>query len=309
MLTYNHYRIAVAGLFTGFAVFLIIIAGIYRNEVNNSAMIILKLFIFIVIYNGLSVLINKFPDTILKVIAETSLILAAIGFIYKAISPLQLVFTNQWQDGVIIKKELFFFGQEINMVVQSIYHPLLSEIMMFAYVAYIPLLPIVGYLCYRSAGMNGMYDYFFILVSSYLVCYGVFVVFPIASPIFYQPEYYAYNFKAGLFTRLAELLHINQHYPGGAFPSPHCTATMVMMLLLHRYNKTIYNLTLPTMLLIFISTVYGGFHYFADSIAGILVALFVWRYAPSLLWNIRKGLSMRSEHMEGTMKSVNRETF
>lgn len=309
MPTHKQLRIAVAFLFTVFSLFLISLAVISRGEVNESTTIILKLSIFILVYNGSLLTVNWFPDTLTKVSTETFLVLTAIGFIYKGISPLQLVLIDRWQDATIIQAEIFLIGDELNKMIQGLYNPLLTEIMMFAYVAYIPLLPLVGYLCYRSAGMKGIYDYFFILVFSYLVCYSVFLIFPIASPIFYQPEYYAYRFEAGLFTRLAELLHVNQHYPGGAFPSPHCTATMVMTLLLYRYNRSVYYLTLPTMLLIFISTVYGGFHYVADSIAGILVALIVWRYAPSLLLVFTKDIPVRSGRIEEKLESVNRETF
>jgi membrane-associated phospholipid phosphatase len=283
MITYTHYKTAVTLLLTGFTLLLIVLAGISRSEVNDWGTIMMRLFLFIIVYNGSLMVLRRFQVSTAKVIAEISLILAAIGFIYKETDPFQHIFVGQWQDASFIKIEYLLFGTEINRSIQSLYHPYLTEAMMFSYVVYIVLLPLVAYLCFRSGGMKGMYEYLFLLVASYILCYGIFLIYPIASPVFYQPEYYAFSFKGGFFTRCAELLHVNQHYPGGAFPSPHCAAATVMMLMMYRYNRNLFYLTLPTILLIYISTVYGGFHYVFDSIAGIGVAVFCWKYAPFFL--------------------------
>jgi membrane-associated phospholipid phosphatase len=283
MYTHVHYKIGIAVLMNTFVFFLIVLAGIYRSELADSGSIIPKLSLFTVVYVGAVFVLRMFRESTFKVFVEISLILAAIGFLYKETDPFQLLFVDQWQDALLIKGEYFLFGSELNRSVQSLYHPYLTEAMMFSYLAYIVLLPLVAYLCYRSGGLKGMYDYLFLLVASYIVCYGTFLICPVASPVFYQPEYYAFSFKAGFFTRCAELLHVTQHYPGGAFPSPHCAATTVMMLMLFRYDRNVFYITLPTILLIFISTVYGGFHYAFDSIAGIIVAVVSWKYAPYLL--------------------------
>jgi membrane-associated phospholipid phosphatase len=62
---------------------------------------------------------------------------------------------------------------------------------------------------------------------------------------------------------------------GGCFPSPHCAAGFTILYYLHKNRLKIFYPILVIMVGMFVSTVYGRFHYLTDSITGILLSLFI----------------------------------
>jgi membrane-associated phospholipid phosphatase len=78
-----------------------------------------------------------------------------------------------------------------------------------------------------------------------------------------------------MFTSMARLVAVNVHLNGGAFPGAHCAASVVMVAALGRAHRRWGNAFLDLTFLIFISTVYGRFHYVTDTISGLAVAIIV----------------------------------
>jgi membrane-associated phospholipid phosphatase len=146
--------------------------------------------------------------------------------------------------------------------------------MMFAYVFYIPLLVITAIVVYKSASEKGLAEYLFVLSLSYIFCYIGFMLFPVASQIYFMPDKYSIPLEGGLFTYFSELLRSNLHFAGGSLPSPHCTAATIILWASYKYNKKIFFVILPSVILLYISTIYGRFHYLMDSITGILTGCF-----------------------------------
>jgi membrane-associated phospholipid phosphatase len=157
---------------------------------------------------------------------------------------------------------------------QNYVTPYLTEAMMFAYVFYIPLLVITAIVVYKSASEKGLAEYLFVLSLSYIFCYIGFILFPVASQIYFMPDKYSIPLEGGLFTYFSELLRSNLHFAGGSLPSPHCTAATIILWANYKYNKKIFFVILPSVILLYISTIYGRFHYLMDSITGILTGCF-----------------------------------
>ena len=272
--------------------------NILQNKDNTYSNINLLIIFLIIIYLGLAVLfktsINNFPETFfeliiilivslivigaisfikdrrLKSIAQTSFVLLFFAYFFELTSKFQLLLHNRWMDKNLIDLDQAIFGSELSLKLQNYVTPYLTEAMMFAYVFYLPLLIITAIVAYKSAGQKGLAEYLFVLSLSYIFCYVGFILFPVASQMYFMPDKYSVSLEGGLFTYFAEYIRHNLHFRGGSLPSPHCAAATVILWITYKYNRTIFFVILPSVILLYISTVYGRFHYLMDSAIGIL---------------------------------------
>ena len=272
--------------------------NILQNKDNTYSNINLLIIFLIIIYLGLAVLfktsINNFPETFfeliiilivslivieaisfikekrLKSIAQTSFVLLFFAYFFELTSKFQLLLHNRWMDKNLIDLDQAIFGSELSLKLQNYVTPYLTEAMMFAYVFYLPLLIITAIVAYKSAGQKGLAEYLLVLSLAYIFCYIGFILFPVASQMYFMPDKYSASLKGGLFTYFAEYIRHNLHFRGGSLPSPHCAAATVILWITYKYNRTIFFVILPSVILLYISTVYGRFHYLMDSAIGIL---------------------------------------
>jgi hypothetical protein len=235
------------------------------------------------LYCAASAGIRALPEGLTSIWALTATVTLLLSFLYHAIAAFQHVLIQGWMDGLLISLETSLTGTESTLFLQRFTSPVVTEWMMFAYVIYVPLLPVTALLCYRTGGPEGARDFLVNLALTNLVCFAGFLLFPVAGPLFFNPGQYTVSLSGGFFTWCSRLLHASAHYPGGSLPSPHCAATTVMLVMLFRYNRQMFFLLLPTLVSIYAATVYGRFHYASDSVAGIATALAVLKLSPALV--------------------------
>jgi membrane-associated phospholipid phosphatase len=258
----------------------------FSSSVNNWYFIALKILGAGIGIRLIYSLVNIVPVKIVKMIMITGLMLWLSGFFYQIAGELQDTIVSGWKDEQLLRLEYAIFGTETSLVLQRFVSPIVTEGMMFAYVVYVPLLPLIGYICYRKGGVNATRHYFFVLMLAYVGCNLGFILFPVASQMYHRPEFYTVPLDGGFFTWCTEWMRNNVHYPGGSFPSAHCAAATVMLGMSYRYARKVFFVILPTMILLYISTVYGRFHYIWDMIAGIMLGIAVIKYHPVILRSI-----------------------
>ena len=89
---------------------------------------------------------------------------------------------------------------------------------------------------------------------------------PLESPL---SDHFFYNLVHEIFSRGGAR--------GGAFPSTHVSGSVVLWLVAWKRQRRLAYLLTPIVLGAIVATVYGRFHYALDAIAGLAVALLVWR--------------------------------
>lgn len=207
--------------------------------------------------------------------AASSMIYSEMGHI------IHLVFPTSW-DSVINRMDIALFGELPSIWCETIARPWLTELMMFAYVIYLPLLPAVAWLAYRRAGREGVERYLFALTLVNLLCYVGYFLLPVSGPSRALAGRFAEPLSGYFFTAVTEFMAGNVHLPGGAFPSAHCAASTIFLLAAWRHSRKAGLLLSPVACLIYLSTVYGRFHYVIDAVAGIALALAAYRVADPL---------------------------
>ena len=84
-------------------------------------------------------LTRKFPRFLLRVAAVT----LAYAYLFGAVDKLQLILQGRWLDEYVMDAEQYIFGVQPTLWLQHITTPPLTEWMMFAYVIYVPMYPLL----------------------------------------------------------------------------------------------------------------------------------------------------------------------
>ena len=279
----NSYSNAIDVVCLTFVALLLILTVAFPGKVLNASVLAKELFIAGSLYFIGTLIVRQLSNGFLNTVLQTLLVLALFSFLFKAVDGFQHLLINGWMDDTLLSMEYWLTGTESTLILQKLTNPILTEWMMFAYVLYIPLLPAIALICYSSAGVEGTRDYLFNLSLANVVCYVGFILFPVASPLYHWPELYTVSLDGGFFAWCGEWIRHTQHYAGGSLPSPHCAAGTIMFAMAYRYNRKIFYISLPTFLTLYVSTVYGRYHYVWDGIAGILAAVLVLKYSPKLV--------------------------
>jgi len=238
----------------------------------------LKILIVLLFYPVAAYGIRRISHELIHTSLHIALVVGLYSFLFQAIAPLQHIIHAGWMDSSVIAIETRVFGSELSLYLDQFTFPLLTEWMMFAYVIYVPLVPVIAFICYFSEGKPAAESYLLTLVISYAVCFIGFVIYPVATPLFYMPEAYQVRLDGWIFTWVGEWIRENQHNPGGGLPSPHTAASTVMLFFMYKYNRTIFYILLPVIITLYISTAYARYHYISDAILGIIAAFVVYGF-------------------------------
>jgi membrane-associated phospholipid phosphatase len=222
---------------------------------------------------------KKFPRFFLRVVAVT----LAYAYLFGAVDKLQLILQGQWLDAYVMDAEQYIFGVQPTLWLQHITTPPLTEWMMFAYVIYVPMYPMLCGLIYYLRGDVAMEDYLFTLGFTNILCDIGFILFPVAGPMATIGDLYTVPLKGYAFTFFGELMRSNVHFVGGNLPSPHTAAATIMWVMAYRYHRPTFYVLTPVVLSLYVSTFYLRYHFVTDAVVGIVVAFIALLIVPFLV--------------------------
>lgn len=220
---------------------------------------------------------------------RTASVQLSFAYLYEATHSLQLILAGAWQDRTVLAAEQAVFGVQPTLWLERFISAPLTEWMMFSYVIYLAIYPAIAALVFFKHGPKALEDYLFALAFVNLACDLGFVLFPVAGPVFYMPEAYTVPQTGGVFTALGYFVRAQAHEAGGSIPSPHCSVATIMWAMSYRYVRWLFWILAPVVLSLYVSTVYGRYHYISDSIAGIILGIIVILAGPPIVraWNRR----------------------
>lgn len=147
-----------------------------------------------------------------------------------------------------------------------------SVVLHAAYWAYyaIAITPAIWFLA--QADYAGLRRYLFAMMTAFVICYVVFLYYPVAGPYYTFPRPEA-EFIANLPARLVYATLASGSSFGTAFPSSHVAATLSATLAAWRTSPRLGRILILPALLLTVGTVYCQMHYAIDAVAGVVVAL------------------------------------
>jgi hypothetical protein len=224
-----------------------------------------------------------------RFLARTATVSLALAYLFGAVDRLQLILHGQWLDGSVLVFQDRLLGVQPTLWVQRLAHPWLTEWMMFAYVVYIPLYPLVCLAIYRRRGERALEECLLALALVNVTCDLGFILFPVAGPTAYMGSAYTVPLTGYLFTSLGEFVRTRLHYVGGSLPSPHAAAATVLWIMTWKHQRRLFWPLAPVVLSLYVATFYCRYHYASDAVTGILTAAAVLVLTPPMLrwWRSR----------------------
>jgi membrane-associated phospholipid phosphatase len=174
-------------------------------------------------------------------------------------------------DARIFGLEEVVFGGWPNQWMQSIEHPVLTEVMSLSYLSYYVYIPLLGVPLYLMKRLRELNDLILAATATYFVCYLHFLMTPTGGPIFFEELPFALvPLEGGPITGLEQWLFQAGTIDGGAFPSSHVAVASAVTVLSLR-QKVMRPFFLVVTPLLCLSTVYNGYHYAVDVVYGALI--------------------------------------
>ncbi len=264
-----------------------IMAAVFHGRVDGWFQLLVKNTVIAMAYILLTWLTGKARSRIVFFLLRAGAVQLLFVHLFDVARKFQLVLWQQWNDPAILSLEHAVFGFQPTVWLQQFVSPALTEWMMFAYVIYVPIYPVLGAIIYFKFGREHLEDYLLTLALANLACDLGFILYPVAGPLHVIREQFTVPLRGGVFTAIAEYIRQNVHAIGGTIPSPHCAIATVMWVMSWRYQRWLAYVLAPIIISLYASTVYGRFHYISDTVIGIATAVVVLLLVPTLVraWN------------------------
>lgn len=170
-------------------------------------------------------------------------------------------------DPVVQRMELRIFRSQPSTQLRQLFPQLwLGEYMHFAYASYYLLIPGMGWLLYQKPAV--FQEYMLAVCNTFYVCYLLFILFPVYGPPSFSQETAA---EGVLFIPLMRFVS-GFDIQGAAIPSSHVAVAAVVLHYGRRFVPRASVVVTPLCISLIVSTVYCGYHYAVDAVAGVLLA-------------------------------------
>ena len=202
---------------------------------------------------------------------QNILVFALMTFLYKETAMLNtLIFPKIDEFLSNLDQNIFKFQPSIEFS-KHFNSLFFSELFYFGYFCYYLLPLVVLGILYKFLPQK-IEEFGFILISSFLLYYFIFIIIPAEGPQFYFTFPDNYIEAQGIFGNAIKLIQKNGEAPTAAFPSSHVGISWIVIFWLYQNFKKSVKYFIPFVVLLMFSTVYIKAHYFVDVVAGFLTA-------------------------------------
>ncbi|MBI9066295.1 MAG: phosphatase PAP2 family protein [Salinivirgaceae bacterium] len=193
-------------------------------------------------------------------------------------------------DPLLIKIDEFLLGVQPGIWLEQFISKPMTDYMYFSYsmfFIYPMLLPAILY-------FKGDYKNFRTVLAGTILTFYVgyigYVIFPAVGPKFTLSHLFSVHLDGGIITdKISHIINyeISEYTRRDCFPSLHNGVTMLTLLFSFKYLRWFFYIVLPFAISLFIATLYLRYHYFIDMLAGYVLALSMFLFAPKLesAWN------------------------
>ena len=205
----------------------------------------------------------------------------------------QFLFT--YRDPLLISIEQWIFGFQPSLAFSQRFPAYwMVEIMSMAYFSYYFIT--FGFCLYlflvKSRYLNKLV---FVVITSFLLFYSFFIVFPAAGPQFYFTGELTALPEGGFFQWAVRSVQAMGEGPTAAFPSSHVAMTIIILWLAYRHARPVFYVVLPIAVLLSFSTVYIKAHYAVDVLVAFIAAPVVYKGADTLWGFLQLSLEKEKE--------------
>ena len=222
-------------------------------------------------------LIRARPDPVSRLLCLVYPV-AALPFAYGNMAPLIHLVVPGELDPWIVGLETRLFGTLPNHAVLAWVHPATTELFQVCYAFFWLMVPAGALAVYLCGDKEVYHAFLFRVTAVFLLSFLGFVLVPVSGPRFHLPRE-ALDLYRGLWvTDALRGFMRTVAFRGGAFPSSHVAAAVVVLFFVRRVSPPLGRWVFgPAALGLTLATVYGQYHYVTDVVAGLALALFLIR--------------------------------
>ena len=278
---------ATDGLILATLVLFTLLAIIFSYRIDGWGILAVKNIAVGAVYILLNHLSERAVKKFWKFFLRAAAVTLTYAYLFGAVDKFQLLIHGRWMDDYILDFEQWIFGVQPTLWLEDFISKPLTEWLMFSYVIYVPMYPVLCGIIYYLRGEVAMEDYFFTLGFTNILCDIGFILFPVASPMYYIKQLYTVPLNGWMWTFLGECMRKYLHFAGGSIPSPHTAAATIMWMMAYRYHRPSFWILSPIIVSLYFSTFYCRYHYVTDAIVGVVVAFLALAIVPALirLWD------------------------
>lgn len=218
--------------------------------------------------------------------------LAMLPLFYWELAVLNRLIFTVYFDQAIVNAEQWLFrfqpSQELRLLFP--WSPL-SEILHCSYGFYEIMLPVTGLTFFIRRRDEEFRRFLTTVFFTFLSCYLLFILIPVRGPFHHFGPLDAEN--GGFCCQLIHRLLGAASSEGTAFPSSHVAASIAIWLALRPSFPRLARVILIVDIGIFVGTVYGGFHYGVDALAGLVVGVVLGLLGPRVYSGLDRWLAGR----------------
>ncbi len=215
------------------------------------------------------------------------LIYAGLGGLYKETALLNQLIQPIIDDKLMLIDEKMWGFQPSLKFSEVFSSKWISELLFFGYFSYY-LMPLVAILIIYKTNYKKIEEFGFILITSFLIYYTIFIFLPAWGPQFYFNSPDNYIEAQGIFGKIIKIIQKYGEVPTAAFPSSHIGISIVILIWLKKNLKNQYLFFIPTTFLLTFATIYIKAHYAIDALAGFITAPIVYFISNKMLRKIKK---------------------
>ena len=211
----------------------------------------------------------------------------SVAAFYGELSVLTKIFAAAPHDAAIAAVEARLFGGQPSQTFRGPNPPArLDEYLHFCYFAYYLVPSSLAIWLYARRELVRFSEALTAALAAFLFCAAIFIVYPVAGPYHYfgHPEV---SKLPGVFPRIAHSVIQRGSSVGTAFPSSHTAVAFAVWLSAWRLARPMFwalALVVPGLA---VGTVWGGFHYATDTLAGALIGIAVAVATPAIQRRLR----------------------
>lgn len=206
-----------------------------------------------------------------------------LPFLYYELRYLNQVLTTGFFDHLVLRWErALFHGLPSITLRQWLAWKPLGEAVHFGYFWYYFLVPSLFFPLWFTGRRREFRIATAVVLGTYYFCYLWFVFFPVTGP-YWQFARPVPATEGWFFPQLNNRIIGAGSSRGAAFPSSHVAAAVVILGLALRYHPPVGRALLLPVTLLCVGTVYGGFHYGVDALAGLAVGVLAAWLGPGLV--------------------------
>jgi membrane-associated phospholipid phosphatase len=179
---------------------------------------------------------------------------------------------------IMIDRHLFL-GNDPTILLERFTSPVLTEFLQIAYSSYYFLpFTLILLIYFKGKIMHFHTSYSAVLLGLY-ICYIGYYIWPAIGPRFLLAHLQNFPLTGILtFDYLRNLLNTLEGVTRDCFPSGHTLVSILSALLAIKYYKPFTKIAALWASLIVMSTIYLRYHYVIDVVAGLFIALIIFRY-------------------------------